>query len=170
MEEDSADRRGVVRRMSISNKGRLKRPEKMVRKEKKNLTLTFGISHPNLDPRIITDTIGLYPDVVQRAGEGVVTPQGEKVPSKYSHTNWTHVREVHLSEDNAEERADEELISLINELYDHRVFLSDICKSGGDCSVYYFIPQSCAFVVAVPLETSKKMNEMQIEFSFQVFK
>lgn len=143
----------------------------MVRKEKKSLTLTFGVSHPNLDPSIITDRLGLDPYVARGAGKDVAIRKGEIVPSKkYTYTRWTHVRELYIPEDSAEERADKELISLIDELYDHREFLSDICKSGGDCSVYYFIPQSCAFVVAVPLETSKKMNEMQIEFSFQVFK
>lgn len=136
----------------------------MVVKLMDNNSLVCSISHPTMDPQVITDCLGIDPDVSQKYGEVITTPEGEKLSGTYKFTKWC-VRESGLSSEVLLER----LSALLDFLSVNEDSMISLHNKGACCSVYFNLanPQSMGFIV--PVELIEKMAKMKISFGIEVF-
>jgi hypothetical protein len=129
-----------------------------------NPTLVLLISHPNLEPKKITNNLLLIPDSTQMRGDPVITPTGYVVGGKYAYTKWWY--EILLTDNS---NIKNEFDSLINHLYSHRKFINSISDEKGRTIVFFNIPREVKFNFGVNPEMMMKMAEMKIDFGFEVF-
>ncbi len=138
----------------------------MVTKNMNKSTLVLSISHPNMDPKLITDNLKLKPNVSQKYGEDVTTPKGVKTHGKYRLTKWTHI--VNLSRGN--EHIYDELGALVNHLYETKDFLQKLNKDDGACALYLNLSDPENFAFLMPLGVMRKMMDLEITFGFEIFR
>lgn len=118
-----------------------------------------------MDPELITDNLGLPPNVSQKYGEQITTPKGTKIDGEYRFSKWTHK----IDSVQSSERFKDELITLIDYLFARRDFLSSVSSGGGIFSVYLNISTPEHFAFQVPIDAMRKMVEMEINFGFEIF-
>ncbi len=118
-----------------------------------------------MDPGCFTKNLGLKPNVFQKYGAQITTPQGVKIEGKYRFSKWTHK----IDSINSAEEFKYELIVLIDYLYARRDFLNSISNQDGLFSVYFNISTLNHFAFQIPLDVMKKMVELNINFGFEMF-
>ena len=130
-----------------------------------NNSLVCSMSHPTMDPQAITDCLGMEPDVSQKFGETITTPEGKKLNGGYKFTKWS-VRESGLSSEALLER----LSALVDFLGMKEDSMISLHKEGALCSIHFNLanPQSIGFII--PTELVEKMAKLKISFGVEIFR
>jgi hypothetical protein len=127
-------------------------------------TLTCLISHPELDPKTVSDELNMTPIGAHRKGEQILTPEGQETGDTYKVGKWAF--RIELAGIDDLERA---LTELIGRLYPSKHFIRDITKSGGRVVVFFNLPNPTPLAFQVSPDTLKKISEMGGHFGFEVF-
>ena len=130
----------------------------------KNLTLNLLISHPSMDPGLITDQLALKPQLTQRNGDQIVTPKGKVAGGLYKWTKWRYFIELENSD-----LLNDEIHSLITILYVKRQFFNEIRLEDGKSIMY--INHSCQEHLNLVLdpEVLEKLCKMSMSFGVEIF-
>ncbi len=127
-------------------------------------TLIFLISHPTMDPKLITNNLVLSPTMTQKAGDQIITPKGRKVAGTYKNTKWSH--QIGLESNDG---LCDELLSLVDHLFSHREFLRAINDGGGSAIVYFNFSNAESFSMQISPEIMEKITKMKMSFGFEMF-
>ena len=122
------------------------------------------IWHPSIDPKLVSENLGLDPYITQKAGEPITTPQGVRVGGTYKVSKWNHI--VRLKSSNS---LLDQLDLFIDHLLTNREFIRSISQEGGEVSLYFNLvcPEYSNLVIKPKI--MEKLVDMKIEFGFEVF-
>lgn len=94
--------------------------------------VSLRVFHPAMDPQLITDTLGMQPNKVQKVGNPRTTPTGTVLELCYSRSYWSF---SFTTPDDSD--VEEFLARTVEGLRQHRSFFWKILDTGGD--VEFFI-------------------------------
>ncbi len=130
-----------------------------------NSTLICLVSHPTVDPELITEKLALKPSMTQKYGDQIITPKGNKINGSYKVTKWSYIIELKNNES-----LFGELDSLVNYLFSYRDFFCDIQREGGSSIVYLNLSDHESLSFELSPDIMKKIFEMKMSFGFEIFK
>jgi hypothetical protein len=124
----------------------------------KRFEVQLFIAHPDMDPAIISQTLGLEAKFAWRAGDKRLTPAGREIGGAYRDTRWRHCRR----HETAGQGFRDEVADLLTLIEPHASFLRTLTRTGGTaCLIVALLgdghfgeelsPQLLARLVAVDL-------------------
>lgn len=128
------------------------------------VSLIYLVTHPDIDPELITNVLALEPSLTQKTGNPVVTPRKTLTGSHYAVSKWQYSHSLALTSD-----LREELRSLIDRLYGHAEFIKRIVDEGGRSLVYFSSTDSPHIALEIDVDILYKMAEMNVMFGFEFF-
>lgn len=122
------------------------------------------IKHPNIDPNLITSELNVEPDRTWRAGDLRETPAGNRLPGVRTETMWTYTF-AYGNDRRFFVRVDE----LVDWLNKHQDFLLSVESGRGSTEIYVQLPGDANLGDAVSWKTLKKMTDLRVDLSIEVF-
>jgi len=97
----------------------------------RSFKVSLVVTHPDIDPTVISAALDLTPGRATRAGEPRTTPKGDPLEGVYEFSCWTHEFDTsHVTD------LTEYLPSVITLLNVHASFLSGIVRDGGSVELF----------------------------------
>ena len=94
--------------------------------------VTLRIWHPNFDPSVVSQNLGLTPEFTSRAGERRRTPKGTLLSGTYAESYWCSRPFFRDGEQSASANTAEDVLAhAVDTLLPHKVFLRLIREQGG---------------------------------------
>jgi len=129
-------------------------------------TIRLSIHHPDIDPQIITNELGLEPYMSWKANEKRINPRGVELPGLAIDSRWNHVFDFQ----NVDTRLFfKKLAEIINPLTPHRTFFKKIVNEGGRVCIGIHLPGSVNQGSNLSIEALQKLSDMNIELGLEVF-
>lgn len=131
--------------------------------------VSLRITHPTMDPHIITGTLGKEPFRSWQAGSPRKTPKGDPLEGVYKETYWSARLTKNESISSEEVPLESFLLEETNLFKNHSSFLGNIKDSGG--KIEYFIGvfgnsnMGCEFNT----ELLTSINNLGIELSLDIY-
>jgi hypothetical protein len=95
-----------------------------------SFVIALRIWHPELDPQVITNALGMTPDITHKAGEPRITRQGRALGGTYARSHWSadpFQRGEYLSH---QDQVVDVLIDATEALARHKDFLLSLRETG----------------------------------------
>jgi hypothetical protein len=131
--------------------------------------ISLRFKHPRVDPKKITEAIGIKPKITSRAGEPRKTPIGAPLPGLNSKTYWS--ANISGSKPRQSKRKDlcESLDEITSQLRTAKDFLQNFVDSGGEISLFIglFCPENSGIVI--PWELSARFASLRIRLDFDYY-
>ena len=122
------------------------------------------ITHPNIDPDSITNSLSLQPSLTQKAGTQVVTPKKTRVNDYYVLSKWQYKKALSIDADILGE-----LASFLDHLHCSSDVLRGIAKEGGKTHIYLTGTDLPHISLEIDTDLLEKMLDMKIHFGFEFF-
>ena len=130
-----------------------------------NYSVSLHISHPEIDPDLISQALALQPTHrPTRKGEGKTTPKGTPREGRWEFSHWSH---------DFGTRQDGELVPflwhLVGTLEPHQDFLQRMVQEGGtiECFVGVFTDTNCDQVV--PFDLLGKLAALRVDLRLDLY-
>jgi hypothetical protein len=150
--------------ISLDQEDHLVKEEKIEEKgEVAKFSITLLIMHPNADPSNFTKELRMKPFSIQKAGEQVITPKGNKINSFYKESRWNHVNNFKNAQ------IDFQVRKMCNKLHSKKSNLRKISDAGAQISLFVNLPGSSNQGTLIEPTTLKKLSDMNIYFGFEIF-
>lgn len=128
--------------------------------------LSLRLSHPSMDPRAMTDALGLRPSRTWRAGEARSTPKGEPLDGTNRDSYWV----ARIEGGNWPPTSLAAAIGgALDRLSDHRAFLRRVRSEGGSVEVFigWFFDGLGGDVL--PHDLLARAGDLGLDLSFDVY-
>lgn len=122
------------------------------------------IVHPEMDPALITDKLGIQPSQSSRHGQPRVTPKGTTLPGTYTDTRWC------MSFRNDENRSIEALVvHALAVLPAKSKFWGELVRSGGKAELILSLGGSQYQGASLKAETIRQLAQMGMQLGLEVY-
>ena len=95
--------------------------------------VSLRVTHPDIDPAVITDVLGVTPDRCWKVGDPRVTPKGAALEGVYRESHW-----IAALGNGSDGEIAHCLEQALDRLSRHGTFLTDLRKGGGDLQLFVF--------------------------------
>jgi len=133
----------------------------------KYFSLSLLITHPKMDPEIISKELGLVPKSFWKVGEQRKTPKGDILDGRYKESKWSHWSD-YKSKD-SDYTISKTLDEYIDYLRPHKLLFRKIVREGGDSQIILRFPGDKNNGDTINYNTLKILCELNINFGVEVF-
>ncbi len=123
------------------------------------------IVHPTLDPKDISDALGLEAHFAHRVGDARKTPAGTSLSGSYPDTRWRHC--IRCDVENQWYAA--EVTSFIERLEPRRAFFTKLRSSGGRVSLIIQFFGDGYLGDELPVTTLAKLVDLELALAIECF-
>jgi hypothetical protein len=95
-----------------------------------SFVVAFRIWHPNIDPDVISETIGLTPRHKSKAGQPRATPKGRPLGGIHAESHWSVDPFAHGEYLSHEDRVEDVLTDVLELLAPHKSFFLSLREQG----------------------------------------
>jgi hypothetical protein len=135
------------------------------RRPRRRFKVILLIVHPTIDPRRISNELGLKPYVSFRKGHPATAPSGHVLPHLPLESRWNHIYKF-----NGPKHALATSVErLLDSLASHRSFFQRMCRQGGSTQLYVQMPGDVNNGSTFPWELLKKLSDIRIGLGIEVF-
>jgi hypothetical protein len=131
--------------------------------------ISLHFKHPSIDPKKITDAIGIKPKRTSKVGEPRKTPIGTPLPGLNSQTHWYGNITGNKVLQSEKKDLCESLAKITGQLNPAKDFFQDFVSSGGEISLFIglFCPQNSGIII--PWELSARFASLRIRLDFDYY-
>lgn len=122
------------------------------------------ISHPSMDPTVVTKTLGLEPTFPKMAGEPRITPKGTPLPGVWPDTRWSGGLK-HLGDLKVEDAVGE----FLRIAEPHRVFWSSLAGSGGRAQLIVSLDGRHYQGLSIEAEQLRRLADLDIALGLEIY-
>ncbi|HEX3885101.1 MAG TPA: DUF4279 domain-containing protein [Stellaceae bacterium] len=122
------------------------------------------IRHPNLDPALITERLGLDALRAWKAGDARTTPAGRLLPGRHADSCWNYV--FHYKDTDRLSMAIEDILGTLK---NHKPLLEEIDKTGGTTELFLELPGDANIGDGLSWVVLKKFATLKIGLSVETF-
>ncbi len=130
----------------------------------RSFSVSLSVTHPDIDPAIVSQALGLTPAQATRAGASRTTPRGDPLEGTYSFTCWRHQFEV----DGARELAPV-LQDLVERLQPHAEFFSRVVREGGRIELFCGVLAGGNWDEVLPYELLGRLAALAVDLRLDVY-
>jgi Domain of unknown function (DUF4279) len=131
--------------------------------------ISLRFRHPSIDPKKITEAMGIKPETMNEVGKPRKTPIGTPLPGLNSKTYWS--ANISGSKPRQSKRKDlcEFLDQIMSQLRPTKDFLQNFVESGGEISLFIglFCPQNSG--ITIPWQLSARFASLRISLEFDYY-
>jgi uncharacterized protein DUF4279 len=131
-------------------------------------TMSLRIRHPDIDPDLITRTLGLEPQHSWRAGTERKSSAGDLLIGSYRESYWTCALMAHPKLSTEHVGVESELQQALGTLRRSFDFLQSLQESGGAAEVYVSIFAREEFRIELLAEVAALLGRMGITLAIEV--
>lgn len=131
-------------------------------------TMSLRIRHPEMDPGLITKTLGLQPQHSWRAGDGRRDAAGDMRQGNYRESYWMCGLMLHPKLSTESIGVESELLQVLTSLQGSFSFLQALHASGGASEVHVSIFASEAFRIELLAEMASMLGRVGIAMTIEV--
>ena len=131
-------------------------------------TMSLRIRHPDIDPALITSTLGLEPQHSWRAGAERKSSSGDPLDGSYRESYWTCALMAHPKLSTAQISVESELRQTLGTLRRSFDFLQSLQDSGGTTEVYVSIFAREEFRIELLADVAALLGRMGITMAIEV--
>jgi hypothetical protein len=106
-----------------------------IESEALRFSLQVRLTHPSIDPEVISRALRREADVMWKAGDERRTPTGQRLPGTRKETYWSRSHRVAR-----QRRFFDAVSSVANQLADKAEFFRDFHQSGGEATLVVDLP------------------------------
>jgi hypothetical protein len=131
---------------------------------RKTYRIILRIRHPELDPAVITASLGWKPDRSWKAGDQAITPKGTKLPSLRSDGLWSRTFSYE-----GEQCIADNLDKILDRLLTHKPIFQKLNRLGAQSALYLQLPGEINIGDSIPWGVLKKFADLRISFELETF-
>jgi hypothetical protein len=131
----------------------------------RRIDVELFIIHPTMVPADISAALGLEARVAHRVGDQRKTPKGTPLEGQYRDTRWRHCVRYELRD----QWFADKIALLVDRLMPHKEFLGRVRAAGGTASLIVQFLGDGYHGDSVPVDTLKKLVELQLDFDIECF-
>ena len=131
-------------------------------------TMSLRIRHPQMDPALITRTLGLQPQHSWRAGDERRDAVGDTLQGNYRESYWMCGLMAHPKVATERIGVEGELLRMLNSLQGSFTFLQALHSSGGASEVHVSIFASQAFRIELLADIVSTLGRVGIGMTIEV--
>ena len=127
--------------------------------------VSLRVFHPAMDPQLITDTLGMQPNTVQKVGNPRTSPTGRMLEGCWRHSVWSS---RFTTPDDSE--IEKFLARTVEGLRPHRSFIRTIWDTGGE--VEFFIglfADGVKIGTTLPHELLMTLGDLGIDLALDIY-
>jgi len=131
---------------------------------KVSYNIVLLIKHPSIDPKIITEQLGLMPFRCWRFGDPRLTPKGTPLVGLWKNSSWSW-----QLRGKGKRAFFESVNSLVVELESHSKFLSDLVLDGGNICLIVNLDGKTNIGDVLSWQAMEKLAGLKIDLGIEVF-
>jgi len=126
--------------------------------------IILSIKHPNIDPALITERLGLLPMMSWKAGEQRMTPKGTVLQGKHKASAWGHSFHVY-----GDRLFFKSLCDFVGRLEQKADVLLNIHETGGAVMLVVQLPGDVNIGDQIGFSDMKRLFDLKISLGIEVF-
>jgi hypothetical protein len=130
----------------------------------RRFSIVLLIRHPSMDPKDISEALGLTPHSSWKAGEPRLTPRGTVLPGPHKLSSWNHIRQWAGDHSFAKE-----VENFVLELSVNRDFFTKLASEQARCELFVQLPGDASQGDSLSPSVLRQIHDLGLYFGVEVF-